>query len=444
MSETSFLSKTARKVIHIAAAVLLNLGIVFSGVYILFHILDKYNPYRFIYLNLPWLPIAIPVLFILSVLLYDLLFFAGAFRKRRFNRNRMLLIIFCDVILFLALSLTVVLSTCSNPISSQKLEAHQLSTPAPISSAEPTPAPDIEHTVAEETPVPTETPVPMSAKFAEKYSDVPTEQTFDRSNVVETLPDGTEKSLIYSYSGKNAAVDIYYYQNGKLEYQVADVYIRDIKCFTTDYELRAGNDMKTQGYAERLGAIVALNGDNFNSGRMEDGVVVRNGAQLFPPDGAKQTAFSRDLGVMYYDGSFRVYDCVLDRIDYDELLSQYPLHIFNFGPKLLNDDGTAMQKFNSTLGKRNPRSALGYYEPGHYALIAVLGERNVIDYDGHNHGTSESPGMTLVDLSALCEQLGFKMAYNLDGGGSSSMVWNHSVFGNNDRSHGDVLAVIDP
>jgi len=36
------------------------------------------------------------------------------------------------------------------------------------------------------------------------------------------------------------------------------------------------------------------------------------------------------------------------------------------------------------------------------------------------------------------------MAYNLDGGGSSSMVWNQTVFGHNDRTHSDILAVVDP
>lgn len=448
MSErSSLLPKTARKVIHLLAAVLLNLGIVFSGVYILFHILDKYNPHRFIYSNVPWLPVVIPVLFILAVLLYDFLFFCGAFKKHRFHKNRMWLIILCDLILFSAFSITVYLKTCSNPLSCQRLEAHQLATPVPHAETVPATSdgsPSDAETEPDETPVPVSTPVPMSAKFAEKYSGIPSERTYERTEAVETLPDGTERSLVYSYSGRNAAVDIYYYKNGKMEYQVADIYIRDIRCFTTDYELRAGNSVKTQNYAERIGAIVAVNGDNFNSGRMEDGVVVRNGAQLFPPEGEKQTSFSRDLGVLYYDGTFRVYDCVLDHIDYDELLSQYPLHIFNFGPKLLNDDGTAMQKFNSTLGKPNPRTALGYYEPGHYALIVILGLRNVIDYDGNNHGTSESPGMTLIELSALCEKLGFKMAYNLDGGGSSSMSWNHTVFGNNDRSHGDVLAIVDP
>ena len=459
---SSILPKRARAIVRISAAVLLNLGIVLSGVYVLFHILDKYNPHRFIYSNLPWLPIAIPILFILSVLLYDLLLFDGAFKKRRFRKERMWLIILCDLILFAALSLTVYLKTCSNPIvSSQQLEAHQLATPVPR-SAEPLTTPDSLQNpealltdapaatdgsfaaTAAETPAPSATPIPISAKFADKYSEIPVEQVFDLSNVVETENDGTEKALIYSYSGKNAAVDIYHYKKGKLEYQVADIYIRDISCFTTSYVLREHDDVKTQGYMEQINAIVAVNGDNFNSGRMEDGLVVRNGAQLFPSNGERQTSFSRDLCVVNYDGSIRIYDCVLDRISYDELISQYPLHVFNFGPKLLNDDGTSMQKFNSTLGKANPRTVLGYYEPGHYALIVVLGLRNVIDYDGNNLGTAVSPGMTLIELSALCEKLGFRMAYNLDGGGSSSMSWDHSVFGNNDRKHGDVLAIVDP
>lgn len=436
MSEKrSLLSKTAQSVIWLIAVILLNLAMVLSGVYVLFHLLDYYNPHGFIYHNLRSVAIVIPILFVVALLLFDLLRIDGAFKKRPFRKKRMWLIILCDVLLFIVLSAAVYLNTCTNPLVAQRpVEEFRLATPSAVP----------EPTDTDSTHEPVETPVPMSEKFAEMYCDPPKEETYGTDNVVETLADGTVKSLVYSYRGRNAAVDIYHYQDGKLEYQVADIYIRDIKCFTTDYERRAGNDLKTQGYAERINAVVAVNGDNFNSGRMEDGIVVRNGAQLFPENGEKQTSFSRDLCVIYYDGSMRVFDCVLDRIDYDEIIASYPLHVFNFGPKLLNDDGTAMVKFNSLLGKENPRTALGYYEPGHYALVVVLGVRAVIDYDGNNLGKSKSPGLTLTDLSALCEKLGFSMAYNLDGGGSASMAWNHSVFGNNDRKHGDVLAILDP
>ena len=41
------------------------------------------------------------------------------------------------------------------------------------------------------------------------------------------------------------------------------------------------------------------------------------------------------------------------------------------------------------------------------------------------------------------EKMGYAMAYNLDGGGSSSMYYNETIFGHNDRSHADVLGVAD-
>ena len=447
------LSKPARTVIRLIAAILLNLGIVFSAIYILFHLLEYYNPHRFIFSNLPWLPIAIPILLILSVLLYDLLFLDGAFRKKTFNKTRMLLIVLCDLILFCSISAALYLKTCTNGlVESNRIEAYSLPTPFTLSA---TPVPSSEILPAEQTadpedgqpaasPTAATTPVPLEQKFTEKFSDPPVVQSFDKTNVIRTLADGTEVALIYSYSGKNAAVEVYHYQKGKLEYQLADIYVRSINCFMTTYSASFRHNVNTQTYALRANAILAANGDNFNSGKIEDGIIIRNGAQLYPSDGNKQAVFTRDLCVLYHDGTMRVYDCVLDRIDYDEILANYPTQAFYFGPKLLNDDGTAKTKFNSTLSKPNPRTALGYYEPGHYGIVVVLGTREIIDYNGKNHGKGKSPGMTLAELSELCEQLGFAAAYNLDGGGSSSMVWNKTIFGHNDRTHSDVLVVVDP
>ena len=473
----SVLSAKAQAVIRLIAALVTNLGIVFAAVYILFHLLEYYNPHTFIYPNLPWLPIAIPVLLILSVLLYDLLWIDGAFKKHRFHKGRMWLIVLCDLILFCALSLTLYLKTCTNPlVEPNTIEEFVL--PTPIATQAPTPAPltpepeeqiepeaTAEPGVSEPDPTqdpegnepePTETPSPtaepqapqgeglLRGKYEEKFADPPVEQVYDQNNVVETLADGTEKALLYTYSGRNAAIEIYHYQKGKLEYQVAEIYVKEVDCFKTGYSISFHKNVKTQEYAERISAIVATNGDNFNSGKIEDGLVIRNGAQLYPEGGTKPTKFTRDVCVLYHDGTIRVYDCVLDRIDYDEILAGYPRQVFYFGPKLLNDDGTAKTKFNSTLSKTNPRTALGYYEPGHYALVVVLGTREMIDYRGKNRGNGKSPGMTLAELSALCEQLQFTAAYNLDGGGSSGMVWNKTVFGHNDRTHSDILAVVDP
>ena len=48
----------------------------------------------------------------------------------------------------------------------------------------------------------------------------------------------------------------------------------------------------------------------------------------------------------------------------------------------------------------------------HYALIVV---------DGRQDGYSE--GMTYIELAQMCEQMGLSVAYNLDGGGSTRMVF---------------------
>lgn len=468
VEKRSVLSPKAHRALHVIAAVLLNLGIVFSAVYILFHLLEYYNPHTFIYPNIPWLPFAIPVLFILSVLLFDLLWIDGAFKKYRFKKQRMWLVILCDLILFAAISMTLYLKTCTNPLTEPNtIEEYML--PTPGSADVPTPVPSAPQPEGTEVPASSPNTLPSSNEsvetafaspsgapieadgrgllkgaYADKFSDPPIEQCFDVTNVVETLADGTEKALIYTYHGRNAAVEIYHYQRGKLEYQFADVYINDIDCFSTVYSTVYRKNVKTQEYAARINAIVAVNGDNFNSGKINDGLVIRNGAQLYPGSGSRPTSYTRDVCVLYHDGTIRVYDCVLDRINYDEILSNYPLQVFYFGPKLLNDDGTSRTKFNSVLTKANPRTVLGYFEPGHYGLVVVLGKREMIDYQGKNLGNGKSSGLTMSDLSELCVQLGFKAAYNLDGGGSSGMVWNKTVFGHNDRSHADVLAVTDP
>lgn len=62
----------------------------------------------------------------------------------------------------------------------------------------------------------------------------------------------------------------------------------------------------------------------------------------------------------------------------------------------------------------NPRTVLGYYAPGHYAVLVV-------------DGRGESAGLSLDELAGLCEELGFTLAYNLDGGKSSVMTFNDAI-----------------
>ena len=95
----------------------------------------------------------------------------------------------------------------------------------------------------------------------------------------------------------------------------------------------------------------------------------------------------------------------------------------DFSPALLDTDGSVLTSFASTgrIISANPRTAIGYYEPGHYCMVVV-------------DGRGASAGITLPDLSQLFYDLGCTAAYNLDGGNSSIMVWQDAVI--NDPSGG--------
>ena len=120
----------------------------------------------------------------------------------------------------------------------------------------------------------------------------------------------------------------------------------------------------------------------------------------------------RDVLVMYNDGTMETY--TKDEFDMEAAQSQGAYQIWTFGPMLL-DNGQPMTEFHSSLGKLNPRTAVGYYEPGHYCFIVADGRQG--DY---------SKGITFADLSQLLYDLGCKAAFNLDGGQTAMMIFEGS------------------
>jgi exopolysaccharide biosynthesis protein len=126
---------------------------------------------------------------------------------------------------------------------------------------------------------------------------------------------------------------------------------------------------------------------------------------------------SYDLCVLYEDGSMQM-------IPGGKLHSQAAVEAFlqnawqawSFGPILLNPDGSPVHDFsglgNEYLTRVHPRTAIGYFGPGHYAIVSAFGYRD------------DLPGVTLEELSAYFAFLGCRQAYNLDGGGSTHL-WFH-------------------
>ena len=229
----------------------------------------------------------------------------------------------------------------------------------------------------------------FGAKFADKFSD--TVQKNDTSYISKDINVHLSKHTLRE--GTNKVVT----------YFVADIYIRNIENFRTAFakgEYGHGYRDNTVTMAKNNQAVVAISGDYYSI--RDTGVVIRNG-KLY-----REQAF-RDVCVLYRDGTMQTYS--KDSFRIDEAVSKGAYQAWSFGPRLL-EGGQPMTnaQFDTDVYKANPRSAIGYYEPGHYAFVLV---------DGRQAGYST--GMTLEELSQLFYEMGCKEAYNLDGGQSAVM-----------------------
>ena len=102
-----------------------------------------------------------------------------------------------------------------------------------------------------------------------------------------------------------------------------------------------------------------------------------------------------------------------------------------------------MTKFNSDVNPVNPRSVIGYYEPGHYCFVQVDGRGTKSKLEPGK----KNKGLTLQNLSIFMESLGCKAAYNLDGGKTSQMYFGGQVIStpeNGGRKLGDIVLVREP
>ena len=290
--------------------------------------------------------------------------------------------------------------------------------------SEPSPAPAVQ-TQAALSPAPeTEQSPPAQAeeeswgeKFAEYFSpEIETGENFYKSPTVSVTVETVEQELDGHFQ----------------RWYVADIYIADIKCFATyaengSFETYAATPALE--IAELAGAIVSINGDYCNA-QAQSGFFVRNGVAY------QQDVPARcDICVLYMDGSLETY--APGEYTAEEILERQPWQIWKFGPELLDGEGQPLESFNtsSAIEAANPRSALGYYEPGHYCFLVSEGRLRDGGY-----------GLTMAELAQIFSDLGCKRAYNLDGGDSACMVLQGKVCNtrSGQRELGDILLIKEP
>ncbi|MBR1422341.1 MAG: phosphodiester glycosidase family protein [Ruminococcus sp.] len=252
----------------------------------------------------------------------------------------------------------------------------------------------------------------------------------DESEFRRILDANTNTELIGHSRTDNADVSVYEKSlldgDEKITYYLADVYVSNAGDILTAFaEDTFGKNIKDTVYnmAEDNNALFAVNGDYY--GNAENGIVIRNGVKY------RDTTNDADVLVLYTDGVMRAY--LPEEYDPDEVIAQGAWQAWNFGPSLLDGEGGLNKTFNTTsyLNSKNPRSAAGYVEPGHYIFATV---------DGRDKGYSS--GATLSELAAIMSKEGCVYAYNLDGGKSAMMYFDGRILNRPDGGGRDMSDII--
>ena len=226
-----------------------------------------------------------------------------------------------------------------------------------------------------------------------------------------------------SYSDDNISITLTEKTVSNTQVYIADITVRSAEYLKTALAQNTyGTNVtaKTSVTATNNNAILAVNGDYY--GANSTGYVIRNGVVY--RDTVREDSSNGDLAI-YKDGSFKIiYE---DEISAEQLVKDGVVNLLAFGPSLV-ENGEIVVDTNSEVGQSmasNPRTAIGIIDENHYIIVVSDGR------------TSESQGLSLYELAEVMKSYGVKTAYNLDGGGSSTLYFNGQVI-NKPTTNGNI------
>ncbi len=278
----------------------------------------------------------------------------------------------------------------------------------------------------------TSTPLPQVVSLEENISLPATQAS------VEAAP--TVFADDWNYQSDTVSIHIEQVSSGSgnnaLTYYVADVVLSDATLLSSAFAKNSfGENIieYTSKIASDNNATFAINGDYY--GFRSDGIVIRNGV------------IYRDLpartGLAFYrDGTLKIYDET--QTSAQQLLDAGVWNTLSFGPALLENsiipaNLTSVEvdtNFgNHSIQGNHPRTGVGIISANHFVFIVV---------DGRSPGYST--GVTLTEFAQIFKDLGCTEAYNIDGGGSSTMyfggrVVNNPLGKNKERGTSDILLI---
>ena len=237
-----------------------------------------------------------------------------------------------------------------------------------------------------------------------------------------------------SYRTDRMSVSIEQKQKDGMTYFVCDIQLTDVSQLRTAF---AGDSFTSGIYeavsdiAGRYSPVLAINADFCRYHR--NGVIIRNGELL-----RKQNITKHHLLIIDENGDM---SALTDRTGKQGLVAadleaKNTWQTFEFGPVLVeNGQAVALPKSFYVAcadGYYEPRTAIGQLGPLQYIVIVVDGRRS-----------GYSTGASIPQLQQLFLDEGAQFAFNLDGGGSTTLYFLGEVVnmpsGGTERSVSDVI-----
>ena len=296
--------------------------------------------------------------------------------------------------------------------------------------------------------LPGDTPEPGTALYAAvNFDEHAQEQTLAQTpapsiaEAVEEAPAVQEASRFkhyepgeLTYKTDRMSVSIEQKQKDGITYFVCDIQLTDASQLRTAFagdSFTSGIYEATSDIAGRYAPVLAINADFCRYHR--NGVIIRNGEVL-----RRQNITKHHLLIVDENGDF---SALTDRsgkqgVVASDLEKRNTWQTFEFGPVLVKDgQATTLPSsfyINCHDGYYEPRTAIGQVGPLHYMVIVVDGRR-----DGYSTGAS------IPQLQQLFLDEGVDFAFNLDGGGSTTLYFLGEVInmpsGGKQRSVSDVI-----
>jgi len=216
-----------------------------------------------------------------------------------------------------------------------------------------------------------------------------------------------------SYEDKNIKISIETVEKYDSTFYIADIQLTDASYLKTALaDNTYGQNIKetTSDMADAQDAIFAVNGDYY--GFRSSGVVIRNG--VLYRETLRDGTDNEDL-VIDQDGNFSIITESQDELaalNTDEIQQ-----ILSFGPGLVENGKITVSSSSEVSQSKNsnPRTAIGQISELHYVVLVADGR------------TNKSEGLSLLELAQIFKDRNCTTAYNLDGGGSSTMYLNGKI-----------------